>query len=290
MSVTTVPGLYESIPNAEYHRGLRSDPKPLSSSMAKTIVTKSPAEFRYEQANRIERSVFDEGTAVHELVLEGGFKTIDVHDFDSWRTKEARVARDESYANNRHPLLTDAVAPLVTMADAVKKSPLAAEQFTSGRPEVSALAFDPEHGVHLQARMDWLSLPEWGADRPAIVDLKTTVMGANPRSFNREIAERRYHLSMAFYRRVLMLLGYDSPELLFVAVGKNAPHMVSVHEMSVSDRIIGDQLVNKAIATYAACLAADEWPGYDGQIHITDLPAWATYEAEEIAGPIYEGV
>jgi hypothetical protein len=284
------PGLYEDLSNASYHAGMLTNPKPLSSSMAKTIVTKSPAEFRWEQDHRIERSAFDEGQAVHELVLEGGFKSIDVLDFDSFRTKDAKAARDASYAASRHPLLTADVAPLQNMAAAVAASPLAANVFTNGKPEVSALAYDREHGIYLQARMDWLQLPKWGSDRTVIADLKTSDKGANPRSFNREIAERRYHLSMAFYRRVLMLLGYDDPRLLFVVVGKREPYFISVHEVSVSDRIIGDQLVNKAIGTYADCLAADDWPGYDRQIHVTDLPAWAAYEAEEIAGPIYEGV
>lgn len=290
MSAPFAVGLHEDIPNAVYHAGMLSDPKPLSSSMAKTIVTKSPAEFRWEQDHRVERQVFDEGQAVHELVLEGGFKSIDVLDFDSWRTKDAKTARDESYAAQRHPLLTSDIAPLQSMANAVAASPLASGVFVNGKPEVSALVFDEEHGVHLQARMDWLQLPEWGGSRPVIADLKTTIKGANPRSFNREIAERRYHLSMAFYRRVLMLLGYDDPQLLFVVVDKAAPHLVSVHEMSVSDRIVGDLLVDKAIATYAACLTADKWPGYDQQMHVTDMPAWASYEAEDIAGPIYEGV
>lgn len=283
------PGLYPDISNESYHAGMLADPKPLSSSMAKTLVTKSPAEFRWEQEHRVERHAFDEGQAVHELVLEGGFKTIDVYDFDSWRSKEAREARDASYAAVRHPLLASEVAPLEAMAAAVKASRLANHTISNGRPEVSLLAFDDEFGIHIQARVDWLKLPEWGGEQPTIVDLKTTIKGANPRSFNREIAERRYHLSMAFYRRVLMLLGYDDPRLMFVAVGKNEPHMVSVHEMSVSDRIVGDVLVKKAIATYAACLKSGEWPGYDDEIHITDLPIWATHEAEEIAGPIYEG-
>lgn len=289
MTTITEPGLYLDVPNEEYHRGLLANPKPLSSSMAKSLVVKCPAEFRWEQENPYQSTAFDEGQAVHELVLEDGFKTIDVHHYDAWRTKEAKAARAASYDARRHPLLAHEVEPLVTMATAVKRSPLAAAELSHGRPEVSLLVHDPEHDVPLQARVDWLRLPEWGADRPAIVDLKTTVLGANPRSFNREIAERRYHLSMAFYRRVLMLLGYDAPLLRFVAVSKRQPHMVSVHEVSESDRIVGDLLVNKAIATYAACLASGEWPGYDTQIHPTDMPAWATYEAESIAGPIYEG-
>ncbi len=284
------PGLHLDITNDAYHRGLSSDPKPLSSSMAKTLILKSPAELVWEQEHRRERTAFDEGQAVHELVLEGGFKSIDVHDFDSWRTKEARAARDASYAARRHPLLTADVEPLQAMAEAVRRSALAAGVLVHGKPEVSLLVHDDEYGVPLQARIDWLCLPEWGSPKPRIVDLKTTVKGANPRTFNREIAERRYHLSMAFYRRVLMLLDYDDPELMFIAVGKDEPHYVSVHQMSESDRIIGDQLVKKAIETYAECVATDTWPAYDTEIHVTDLPIWATQEAEAIAGPIYEGV
>lgn len=288
MTTTTLePGLHLDIPNEAYHRGLRSDPKPLSSSMAKTLVTKSPAEFRWEQDHRVDRTAFDEGQAVHELVLEGGFKTIDVLPFDSWRSKDSQAAKAESYAAKRHPMLEKDLAPIYAMADAVKSSTLASSRLTHGRPEVSALVMDPTYGIPLQARFDWLRLPEWGAPGVEIVDLKTTVKGANPRSFNREIAERHYHLSMAFYRRVLRLLGHDDVTLTFIAVGKSEPHLVSVHEVSESDRIIGDFLVEKAIATYAECLKREEWPGYDERVHHTTLPTWSTYEADEIAGPIY---
>ena len=286
MTTITEAGLHEDISNAHYHRGLLSDPKPLSSSMAKTLVTKSPAEFKWESEHRVEKDVFDAGTAVHELVLEGEFKSVVVLDFDDYKTKAAQTAKKETYAAGLTPMLERDLVDVRAMAKAVKASKLASSVFAQGRPEVSALVQDPESGIWLQARFDWLSLGK----RPRIADLKTSAKGANPRSFRREIADRHYHLSMAFYRRVLMLLGYDDPQLMFVVVGKTAPHLTSVFDISVSDRIVGDLLVSKAIATYAACLATDSWPGFDTEIHATSLPAWAGYEAEEIAGPIYQGV
>ena len=286
MTTITEPGLHYDITNAAYHRGLLSDPKPLSSSMAKTLVTKSPAEFKWESEHRVEKDVFDVGTAVHELVLEGQFKSVVVLDFDDYKTKAAQTAKKETYAAGLTPMLERDLVDVRAMAAAVKSSKLASSVFTNGKPEVSALVQDAESGIWLQARFDWLTLGK----RPRIADLKTTAKGANPRSFNREIAERHYHLSMAFYRRVLMLLGYDDPQLMFVVVGKTAPHLTSVFDISVSDRIVGDLLVSKAISTYAACLATDSWPGYDSEIHATSLPTWSTYEAEEIAGPIYQGV
>ncbi len=283
--MTIEPGLHEGISNEDYHRGLLSNPKPLSASMAKCLVTKSPAEFQWEQSHRIERAAFDEGQAVHELVLEGGFKTIDVYDFDSWRTNDAKAARDESYANRRHPMLAKDTAPLEAMAAAVRASKLASSVFANGKAEVSALVTDPASGIPLQARFDWLNLDN---GRPVIGELKTTVKGANPRVFNREIAERHYHLAAAFYTRVMRLLGYDDPQFLYVAVSKNAPYLVSVLELTHVDRIVGDLLVDKAIATYAACLASGEWPGYDSEIYPTNLPIWAAYEAEDISGIAHE--
>lgn len=277
----TQPGLHEGISNKDYHRGLLSNPKPLSASMAKSLVTKSPAEFMWERDHPVEKDAFDEGQAVHELVLEGGFKTIDVYDFDSWRTKKSQEAKVESYLNHRHPMLKKEVAPLEAMAKSVQDSKLASSVFTQGRPEVSALVVDPKTGTALQARFDWLRLPSLG--RPIIGELKTTAKGANPRAFNKEIADRHYHLAGAFYSRVLRLLGYDDPGFIFVVVSKTAPYLVSVIELSAKDRAIGDLLVDKAIATYTACLATNAWPGFDTEIHQSSLPVWASYEAEEIA-------
>lgn len=273
------PGLHEGISNKDYHAGLWSNPKPLSASMAKALVTKSPAEFRYEQEHRVEKTAFDEGQAVHELVLEGGFKTIDVYDFDSWRSRESQAAKAESYLNQRHPMLRKDTGVLEAMAQSVKASPFASDVFTQGKPEVSAVVVDPKSGVPLQARFDWLR-----DDRTLIGELKTTAKGANPRSFNREIAERHYHIAGAFYSRVLRLLGYDNPTFTFVAVSRYAPHLVSVMELSEMDRQTGDLLVDKAIATYATCLATNTWPGFDTEIHHSSLPIWASYEAEEISG------
>ncbi|GAA0189661.1 hypothetical protein GCM10008944_01310 [Cytobacillus oceanisediminis] len=278
------PGLHLDVPHDVYHRGLLDDPRPLQSSMAKTLVLASPAKMKWDLENRVDKKVFDEGQATHELVLEGGLKTVDEHDFDSWRTKASQEARDASRAAGRVPLLTRELEVPRAMAKAVHSSPLAADQFTHGHSEVSLLAFDDEFGVPLQARVDWLQLPEWGAPKPKMVDLKTTARGDVPREFNREAAKLHYHLSLAFYRRVLMLLGHPEPEIVLVTVGKDAPHFPAVHELSEMDRMTGDLLVRKAIATYAECLANDYWPGYDTEVHRTSMPVWASIEADELAG------
>lgn len=281
MSDTTYfwePGLHHGVPNDEYQRGL-ADPHPLQSSYAKLLATHAPAEFKYQSENRRHATYFDAGQAVHELVLEGEFKSVVVLPFDDMRTKAAREARDEAYANDKTPMLERDLVDVRAMAQAVRDSELAQSVFVVGHPEVSALAKDDVHDVYLQARVDWLRDLE---GRPVIVDLKTTAKGASPRTFNREAAERRYHFSASFYSRVLMALGYPEPTFLWVVVGKDAPHYVSVIEYSEVDRTAGDALVDYALRVYAECMKTGKWPAYDTHIHQSELPAWAHDEADNL--------
>lgn len=272
-------GLHYGIPNVAYQAGL-TDPHPLQSTSAKNLITGSPAEFIYHRDNRVERSHFDAGQAVHELVLEGQFTSVEVLEFDNWRTKASQEAKLAAYAAGRTPMLERDLENVYAMAASVKASPLAQSVLANGKPEVSALAVDTETGLTLQARFDWLR--DLDRPRPMIVDLKTTAKGANPRSFNREAAEYRYHFSASFYSRVLKALGYPEPAFIWLVVGKDAPHSVSVIEYSEVDRTAGDVLVDHALRLYAECMESGIWPGYDTQIHQSSLPAWAHDEADDL--------
>lgn len=272
------PGLHHGIPNVVYQAGL-VDPHPLQSTYAKNLITGSPAEFIWRRDHREEKSYFDAGQALHELVLEGQFTSVEVLPFDNWRTKASQEAKAAAYAAGQTPMLERDLVDVYAMAKAVRESELAQSVLTNGHPEVSALAVDPETGLTLQARFDWLS--DLDKPRPTVVDVKTTAKGANPRSFNREAADLRYHFSASFYSRVLTALGYPEPRFLWLVVGKDAPHSVSVIEYSEVDRLTGDALVDRALRIYAECTSTGVWPGWDTQIHQSSLPFWAHDEASE---------
>lgn len=276
MSLAT--GLHHGIPNAVYQAGL-ADPRPIQSTHLKNLITGSPAEFIWRRDNRIEKSYFDAGQALHELVLEGQFTSVEVLPFDNWRTKASQEAKAAAYAADKTPMLERDLENVYAMAKAVRESPLAQSVLTNGKPEVSALATDPETGLMLQARIDWLS--DLDKPRPTIVDVKTTAKGASPRSFNREAADLRYHFSASFYSRVLTALGYPQPRFLWLVVGKDEPHSVSVIEYSEVDRMTGDALVDRALRLYAECSQSGVWPGWDTHIHQSSLPFWAHDEALE---------
>lgn len=277
------PGVYYDVPNGEYHKGLIEvadksgvKVKPLSSTGAKVLVKDSPADYLWSLQNRVEKKAFDLGSAAHELILEGGLKTVEVYQFDSWRSKQARTARDECYAAGGVPMLEHELDAAYKMADAVKRHQRASALLTDGRPEVSALVWDEEYQIHFQVRFDWLR------NDGLIVDLKTA-REANPREFNRSIATFSYHLQASLYLRAAEILGLGGQRFTWVIVQNADPYHVSVVEYSEIDRLIGDRIMHTALRKYADGIHTGEWPAYDG-IYTSELPAWAEYEADEITG------
>lgn len=277
------PGVYYDVPNGEYHKGLIEvadvngvKVKPLSSTGAKVLVKESPADYLWSLQNRVEKKAFDLGSAAHELILEGGLKTVEVFQFDSWRTKEARAARDECYAAGGVPMLEHELDAAYKMADAVKRHQRASALLTEGRPEVSALVWDEEYQIHFQVRFDWLR------NDGLIVDLKTA-REANPREFNRDMAKFSYHLQASLYLRAAEILGLGGQRFTWVIVQNADPYHVSVVEYSELDRLIGDRIMHTALTKYAEGIHTGHWPAYDG-IYTSELPAWAEYEADEITG------
>jgi hypothetical protein len=130
--------------------------------------------------------------------------------------------------------------------------------------------------VPLRVRWDWWR--DAGA-RPMIVDLKTTT-DASPGAFRRSIASLRYHLQDAWYTTAARIIhGLDAdPPFVFVAQEKDPPYLVGIYQLDDEDRAVGRALMRQAVATFARCLATDEWPGYPAQV--LTLPRWAQQTQE----------
>jgi hypothetical protein len=84
-------GLIHGMSDAVYHGGPE-----LSSSAMKTLLD-SPARYQHERANRVEKSAYDLGHAVHAKILGAGLD-VAVLDFPDYRTKAARDERDGARA------------------------------------------------------------------------------------------------------------------------------------------------------------------------------------------------
>ena len=265
----TAPQIIEALSDLDYH----SSPA-LSASGAKLIL-RSPAHYRWAMDHPTTTATFNLGHAVHSLVLGSG-RPLVLLECDTYRAKCDQLERDVALAEGQIPLTRPEWQQVRAMADAVLSHPLAAALFTDGRPELSLFTTDPETGVELRTRPDWIGR--------TIVDLKTTI-NANPADFDRIAWTYHYEMQSAWYLDEVARAGImpDDDRLLFVNVEKSPPYLVSVTELDAEALRIGRTRNREAIDMFARCLATDEWPGYPAVEHLVPLPTYAaTQYAEEM--------
>lgn len=260
------------LPEQDYH----SHPALSHSGSKKLLPPYCPALFRWEQENPPEpKAVFDFGTAAHKLVLGVGCELVEVEAND-WRTNAAKEARDEARARGAVPLLSDDMRVVEAMALALRRHPIASAllQDDAGTPEASLFWRDDETGVALRGRLDYL--PNSGTrSRLLIADYKTCA-SAHPSKFAKSAADYGYHSQAAWYLDGAQALGLgDDAAFLFIAQEKTPPYLVSVIELDAEALTLGRSRNRDAIDLYAACVAADTWPGYADDVVLVSLPRWA---------------
>ena len=263
------PGFYDGIEEEAYH----SDPHSLSHSGAKTIL-KAPALFRHGQLHPVFKKEFDFGHAAHAKVLGAGAEIRAIPDDilasnGATSTKEAKSFIAKARADGAVPLKAVDVGRVDEMADKLSEHTLAMELLSDGRPEVSGYAEDPDTGITLRCRFDWLG-------RTILTDYKSAT-SADPQQFRRKAAEFGYHQQAPWYLDLAAVLGHPAEAFAFIVQAKEPPYLVTVVELV--DRAVdrGRELNRRAIDTYAACLAAGTWPGYipNTTYASVDIPTWA---------------
>jgi hypothetical protein len=270
-------GVRGGISDTEYHSCRDS----LSASGAKLLLPPScPAKFKYRMDSPpVSKPEFDFGRLSHKMVLGEGAQITEIGAPD-YRTQTARALRDEAIANGEIPALTSEIAKARDMAIAVRKHPIAGPLFTDGYAETSLYAVDPDTGVNLRARPDYMKT---GDSRTKIIDFKTAA-DANPETFGRTALRWGYEIQMAWYITVAQLLKLDAdPAFLFVCIEKTPPYLVSVMELDTEAFNLGKRRMREAIDIYQRCMETGEWPGYPLGISPISLPSWATDEEMEIA-------
>lgn len=284
--IPTEDGVYDEIPEELYH----SDKDSLSSSGARTILWESPAAFNYQlTASRKPKDSYDMGHLIHLLVLgEGGLVEVldpaeigvkaDGSKSDTPKsTKAWKDAVAEVRERGATPVTPAEYATAKQMADKVREHPRAADLLSQGDAEISGWWTDPETGVRLRWRGDWL---HEGRTRLIIVDYKST-KSARPSSFHRSCSDYGYHQQEAWYKAGARANDLDEdPLFLFIAQEKEPPYLVSVHESHPDDVVRAAALNRKAIDTYARCRDTGVWPGYGDGIHTIVHPTYAITREE----------
>lgn len=275
------PGVYDMAEDV-YH----ADPVPggsLSASGAKLLLPPScPAKYRYEQDNpQPYKKAFDIGHAAHKLILGAGPNLVCV-DRPRWDTNDVKAQVANIRATGGIPLKLDEYQEVREMAAAIRRDPLAPHLLdpTLGRAEVSLVARDPEAGVMLRSRADWLLNSELAG--VAVVDYKTTKC-VEPGALSRDMYSYGYHIQAAFYLYVLRLLGLatNTSRFLFLAQEKTPPYLTTFYEPDDTALAEGYARVREGIERYRDCTESGIWPGYTTDVVRLSLPRYATYRSEE---------
>ena len=283
--VITEPGIYD-MPDAAYH----ADPVPggsLSNTEARRLLD-CPAKYKWFKGRQEHKQTFEFGHAAHRAVLGVG-ADIAVCDFDDWRTKDARAARDEARAAGRSPVLAHEWDTVMLMVDALNAYPIAHRLLTAegGRSEQSMFWQDTDpftaRSVWLRGRLDRLPAIPTTTGRMIVCDYKSAA-NADGRSFARSAANYGYHQQAAWYLDgIRALVGVDDPAFVFVVQEKDPPYLVNVIELDTTALDIGRARNRAAIERWIECTEKDEWPGYSTDVELVSLPRWAEIQAEEQA-------
>lgn len=265
---------------ADYHQDAIADTPTLSASVAKLLISSSPAHARaaHPRLNpnyeRVEEDKFSVGTAAHAVLLEGR-DIVSVVAAEDWRTNDAKALRDEIRTSGRIPLLNKQWAEVEAMCEAVREQlprlDVDPAVLAAGKPEQTIVWED--HGVTCRALIDWLH-----DDYAAIDDFKTTKASANPRSWTKTLYGMNADLQVAFNVRAVKAATGVEPEFRFVVVETAPPFVVSVVGLAPSALALANDRMDRALAIWKRCLERDDWPGYDRRVHYVEMPGWLEYE------------
>ena len=257
------------MPNEAYHRA------PGISNSGLNLVARSPAHYAHSAPWKTTRAM-EIGTAFHAALLEPErFRTeyMVVKGIDDRRKSEYKEAA-KTWGSDR-ALTASEGASVSVMAESVQANPDARAVLSQpGYAELSGFVEDPETGVLLRVRFDWL------AETAQAVDVKKT-QDARPFAVSRSINNYRYHCQQAMYSHVFELIeGRPLESYQFLAIEEQPPCanvMYTLDHLAVQH---GHTLYRDALHDYAIACESDEWPSYGTTSDVIGLPEYVMNELE----------
>jgi hypothetical protein len=270
--ITPAPGLYRDIPHEEYWAW-----RAVNHSTLKVLDSRSPLHAHHAWTVGMGRSTdaLQLGDATHAAVLEPQrFKD---QYFQAPSVRRGTKAWNEAVeaAEGRVGLKPDEYGAATRMRDLVRDHPVAGPLLHHANEieaiEVSWVWKDPETGVLCKARADALSRYN---GESALLDLKTT-QDASEEGFGRSCAKYWYHTQARFYLDGLQALQAADRRFFFIAVEKDPPTGVWVHELDAAVMEVAAIALRKWLRIWAECEEKGSWPGYPTTIGHPYFPKYA---------------
>lgn len=160
-------------------------------------------------------------------------------------------------------------------AVSVRKIKDVATLLAKGRPEVSCGWIDAATGELCRCRPDWVHPVGNGAAAGVILLDVKTCGDACAAEFTRQIARKGYHRQAAFYSDGYALAtGEPVLGFIFVAVESSWPYAAGAYMLDEVSIDKGREEIAELLPRFAACRAANSWPGYSDTVELISLPEW----------------
>lgn len=252
----------------------------VSQSMLK-LLAKSPAHLKHSIEHPEPETVDQKiGTVTHVAVFEpdrlescchvkpANYQDAKTGDWKKWNGN-ATACKDWLAARQDRPIVSqDDYTRILGIRDSVFRHPAAALALnTAGKAEQSLFVEDPETGLQLKCRADFLT---GNAD----VDLKTC-QDASPAGFAKAVANFGYDIQAAMTLDICGFLGLRVEHVIFIAAEKEPPFAVGVYELDARALEVGRNKYRRLLAKYFECVTSEKWPAYSSNIEYLSLPAWA---------------
>jgi hypothetical protein len=187
-----------------------------------------------------------------------------------WKTSASKAWRKEQELAGRIVVTEKELVNIHGMHDAVRAHRISGPLFRRGSAEVSLFAHDPEVGLDLKTRIDWLPDPSLIVDGPVpTLDLKTAD-DVHPDRFRRTIRQRRYYFQAFVNLRLCTLLGLERSCALICAVKSEPPFTVEISQIGARwlEQAHGEYLAVCRI--YKECIESGVWPGSTNTINVVE--------------------
>lgn len=252
-----------NMPNEDYHQFAGISNSGLS------LVARSPAHYAYRSAFQQTRAM-DIGTAFHTALLEPerfSSEYMTVKGINDRRKAEYNAA---AKVYGKHATLTDNEGASVdVMVESVRSNPDANAVLSEpGYAELSAFVEDPETGVLMRCRYDWITATH------KVIDVKKT-QDCRQRAFSRSVFAYRYYVQEAMYRHIFeLIMGVQLEDYHFLAIEEQPPCANVLYTLDELAKQQGHKEYRESLLAYAEAEKTDHWPGYGLYSDICSLPDW----------------
>jgi len=290
-----LPKLIEDMDFATYLGDPMPDPS-LTSSLVKDLLGTAPRKVWQntarlnKDAESEEKTIFDLGSAAHRLFTGTGAPIVEI-DAADFRSKDAKEARDEAYADGKTPILAKNMPRVRAMAtaalDQVRDNPEIGHLFSAENQAKllrEATILWQEAGVMCRCRPDFYSPEE-----NVVIHYKTTGTDISPVSLAKFAASSGWDMTAAHYHQGAKLLTGNAPLQYFVVQETAEPHLLLTAEIDSTFLETALMRRERALMIWGRCLRENRWPGMISKTIKLECPEWhernliAEKDAEESA-------